>query len=99
MKGKIDTTYYKTVTKSGAIGSVTLADKTDYIYTGVTSLTLVYPSGNFECWLSVTTSTSAITLSFPSGTKFIGASITSLVANTTYEISIKNKVAIIKKVG
>jgi hypothetical protein len=38
-------------------------------------------------------------ISFPSGTKFIGTSITSLAANTTYEISIKNKVVIIKKVG
>jgi hypothetical protein len=89
----------RVVTGSGAIGTITVADHTDYIYTGVTSLTLAYPSGNFECWLSITTSTSAITLSFPSGTKFIGASITSLAANTSYEMSIKNKVVIIKKVG
>lgn len=89
----------KTITGSGAIGTVTVANNTEYRYTGVTSLALNYSSDIFECWLSITTGSSAIAISFPSGTKFIGASITSLVANTTYEISIKNKVAIIKKVG
>jgi hypothetical protein len=58
-----------------------------------------YPSGNFECWLRITVGSSAITLSFASGTSFIGTSITSLAANTSYEISIKDKVVIIKKVG
>lgn len=89
----------KTVTGSGAVGTITVANNTEYRYTGVTSLGINYPSGNFECWLRITVGSSAITLSFASGTSFIGTSITSLAANTSYEISIKDKVVIIKKVG
>lgn len=89
----------KTITGSGAIGTITVANNTEYRYTGVTSLGINYPSGNFECWLRITVGSSAISLSFASGTSFIGTGITSLTANTSYEISIKDKVVIIKKVG
>lgn len=88
------------VTGSGAI-SVAVENDTEYRYTNVSTLNITYPSsGNFECWLKVTFSSSGThTITFPSGTTYIGASLTSGVNSATYEISIKDKVAIIKKVG
>lgn len=78
------------VSGSTASVSVTVADATEYIYTGITSLAITYPSGSFECWLKVTTGAS-ITITFPSGTTYLGAA-PEFEANKTYEISIKNGV-------
>lgn len=87
-----------TVSGSGTI-SVTLADNTEYRYTGVTKLTLAYPSGNFESWVRITVGTSAnATVSFPSGTTYIG-SVPTFAAGKTYEISIKDKIVVIGEVG
>lgn len=87
------------VTGSGTI-SRTLADMTEYRYTNVTRLTLSYPSGNFECWIRMTVRTSGTaTLSFPSGTTYIGNVPSTFAAGKTYEISIKDKIAVIAEVG
>lgn len=87
------------VTGSGTI-SRTLADMTEYRYTNVTRLTLSYPSGNFECWIRMTVRTSGTaTVSFPSGTTYIGNVPTSFAAGKTYEISIKDKIAVIAEVS
>ena len=87
------------VTGSGTI-TCTLADMTEYRYTNVTRLTLSYPSGNFECWIRITVRTSGTaTVSFPSGTTYIGNVPTSFAAGKTYEISIKDKIAVIAEVS
>lgn len=87
------------VTGSGTI-SRALADMTEYRYTNVTRLTLSYPSGNFECWIRMTVRTSGTaTVSFPSGTTYIGNVPTSFEAGKTYEISIKDKIAVIAEVS
>ena len=87
-----------TVTGSGAI-SVTLADNTEYRYTGVTSLTLAYKSDIFESWIKITVGTGAnATVVFPPGTTYIG-DIPTFAAGKTYEISIKDKIAVIGEVG
>ena len=87
------------VTGSGTI-TRTLADMTEYRYTNVTRLTLSYPSGNFECWIRITVRTrGTATVSFPSGTTYIGNVPTSFEAGKTYEISIKDKIAVIAEVS
>lgn len=86
------------VTTSGVV-TVTLADNTEYRYTNVTSLTLTYPSGDFACWIRMTVRTSGTaTVSFPSGTTYIGEKPSSFAAGKTYEISIKDKIAVIGEV-
>lgn len=87
------------ITGSGSI-TRTLADMTEYRYTNVTRLTLSYPSGNFECWIRITVRTSGTaTVSFPSGTTYIGNVPTSFEAGKTYEISIKDRIAVIAEVS
>lgn len=77
------------LTPAGGTASLTLADNTEYRFTSaVTSLTLTFPSGNFDCWLKFTTS-SSITVNFPSGTKYVGGAPT-FEASKTYEMSIKD---------
>lgn len=87
----------KKVISTNAQVSVAVEDNAEYRFTSnaFTSLTITYPTGNFECWLSFTTAASgAISVNFPSGTTFIGA-VPTLENSTYYEISIKDKVAII----
>lgn len=87
------------ITASGSL-SRTVADMTEYRFTNVSSLSLSYPSGNFECWIRITVRTSGTaTVSFPSGTTYIGNVPTSFEAGKTYEISIKDKIAIIAEVS
>lgn len=77
------------LTPAGGTASLTLADNTEYRFTSaVTSLTLTFPSGNFDCWLKFTTG-SSITVNFPSGTKYVGGAPT-FEASKTYEMSIKD---------
>lgn len=85
-----------TITRS-APTAITLADNTEYYLTNVANLTFTFPSGNFECWLSVTTSGSFTAINFPTGTTFIGNAPT-FVAGEKWEISIKNKTVIAGKV-
>lgn len=87
------------VTGTGTI-TVTLANSTEYRYTNVSSLTMTYPSGNFECWIRMTVrSGGTATVSFPTGTTYIGEKPSSFAAGKTYEISIKDKIAVIGEVG
>ena len=77
--------------------NITLADNTEYKLTGVTELDLTYPSGDFESFLCVTFADSGtITVSFPSGTKYIGAA-PDFANGETWEISIKNGIAVCGK--
>lgn len=76
-------------TPSGGTVNLTIVDNTEYRFTSaVTSLTLTFPSGNFDCWLKFTTG-SSITVNFPSGTKYVGGAPT-FEASKTYEMSIKD---------
>lgn len=87
----------KKVISTNAQASVAVEDNTEYRFTSnaFTSLTITYPTGSFECWLCFTTAaTGAISVNFPEGTSFIGA-VPTLENSTYYEISIKDKVAII----
>lgn len=87
----------KKIISSSAQASVTVEDNAEYRFTSdaFNSLSIGYPAGDFECWLSFTTApTGSISLTFPSGTAFIGT-VPSLENSTYYEISIKDKVAII----
>lgn len=77
--------------------SISLKDNTEYVLSSVSSLTLYYPSGNFECWLKVKTRTSGtVTINFPSS-GYIG-SVPSFRNGETWEISIKDSVVIAQKV-
>lgn len=86
LAGKADKT---TVVTRSAPTSLTLADNYEYYLTNVANLTLAFPSGNFECWISVVTSGSFTAINFPSGTTYIGDTPT-FGAGEKWEISIKN---------
>lgn len=74
---------------AGGTVNLTLADNTEYRFSSaVTSLTLTFPTGNFDCWLRFTTG-SSITVTFPSGTTYVGGAPT-FEASKTYEMSIKD---------
>lgn len=83
-----------------ATGSnIALADNTEYRLTDVTTLTLTYPTGNFECWMSLTFAASGtITVTLPTGTKYIGTA-PNFKNGETWEMSIKDGVVIAQKVG
>lgn len=85
------------LTPAGGTVNLTVADNTEYRFSSVvTSLTLAFPAGNFDCWLKFTTG-SSITVTFPSGTKYVGGAPT-FEASKTYEISIKDRVVICAEV-
>lgn len=74
---------------SGGTVNLTLADNTEYRFTSaVTSLTLTFPSGNFDCWLKFTTG-SSISVNFPANATYLGGAPT-FEASKTYEMSIKD---------
>ena len=78
---------------------ITLADNTEYRLTNVTTLTLNYPEGEFECWLKLTFAESgSITVTLPTGTKYIG-NAPSFANGEIWEMSIKDGVVIAQKVG
>lgn len=78
---------------------ITLADNTEYRFTDVTTLTLTYPTGNFECWLKLSFAASgSVTVTLPTGTKYIG-NAPSFANGETWEMSIKDGVVIAQKVG
>lgn len=79
--------------------TITLADNTEYRLTDVTTLTLTYPTGSFECWMRLTFAASGdITVSLPAGTKYIG-SVPAFQNGETWEISVKDGVIVAQKVG
>lgn len=84
-----------TVTQS-APTAITVADNTEYYLTNVANLTFTFPSGNFECWISVTTAGSFTAINLPSGATFIGDAPT-FGAGEKWEISIKNGTVIAGK--
>ena len=78
---------------------ITLADNTEYRLADVTTLTLAYPTGNFECWMSLTFAASGtITVTLPTGTKYLGSS-PNFKNGETWEVSIKDGVMVAQKVG
>lgn len=78
---------------------ITLADNTEYRLADVTTLTLTYPTGDFECWMRLTFAESGdITVTLPTGTKYIGT-VPSFANGETWELSIKDGVVIAQKVG
>lgn len=78
--------------------SIALSNNTEYVLSNVTALTLTYPSGNFECWLKITTAASGtVTITLPSST-YIGYA-PAFSNGETWEVSIKDSVVIAQKVG
>lgn len=79
--------------------NITLADNTEYRLADVTTLTLTYPTGNFECWMRLTFAASGdATVILPTGTKYIGTT-PDFKNGETWEMSIKDGVVIAQKVG
>lgn len=79
--------------------NISLADNTEYRLTDVTTLTLTYPTGNFECWLKLTFAESgSVTVTLPTGTKYIG-NAPSFANGEAWEMSVKDGVVIAQKVG
>lgn len=85
------------LTPAGGTAALTLADNTEYRFSSaVTSLTLTYPSGNFDSWVQFTAGDS-ITVTFPLSTTFIGKT-PNFEASKTYEMSIKDGCVICSEV-
>ena len=79
--------------------SMTLADNTEYRLTDVTTLTLTYPTGNFECWMRLSFAESGnITITLPADTKYLGTA-PDFKNGETWELSFKDKVLAAQKVG
>lgn len=85
---------------SYATGSnITLTDNTEYRLADVTTLTLTYPTSNFECWMRLTFAESGnITVTLPAYTKYIGTA-PNFKNGETWELSFKDKVLAAQKVG
>ena len=82
---------------AGGTVNLTVADNTEYRFSStVTSLTITFPSGNFDCWLKFTTG-SSITVSLPASATYIGG-VPTFDASKTYEMSIKDGVVLCAEV-
>ena len=90
----------KAVSAQVTTGSnITLADNTEYRLADVTTLTLTYPTGNFECWMRLTFAASGdITVTLPAGTGYIGTA-PDFKNGETWELSFKDKILAAQKVG
>lgn len=78
---------------------ITLADNTEYRLTDVSTLTLSYPTGDFECWMRLTFAASGnITVTLPADTKYIGTA-PDFKNGETWELSFKDKILAAQKVG
>lgn len=79
--------------------SITLADNTEYRLTDVTTLTLTYPTGNFESWMRLAfAAEGTITVTLPATTQYIGTTPT-FANGETWEMSIKDGIVIAGKVA
>ena len=80
--------------------SVALSDECEYYLTDVGDISFTYPSDTyFECWIGLSLSSAeSHTVTFPEGTSYIGGT-PEWEVSAQYEISVKDKVVIIKKVG
>lgn len=86
-------------TKVATGSNIALADNTEYRLTDVTTLTLTYPTGDFECWMRLAFAASGdITVTLPTGTRYIGTA-PDFKNGETWELSIKDGVVIAQKVG
>ena len=86
-------------TKVTTGSKITLADNTEYRLTDVTTLTLTYPTGDFECWMRLSFAASGdITVTLPAGTGYIG-SAPDFKNDETWELSFKDKILAAQKVG
>lgn len=95
----LDTKFVQIPTNVTTGTNIALADNTEYRLTDITTLTLTYPTGNFECWLKLSFAASgSITVTLPAGTKYIG-NATSFGNGEVWEMSIKDGVVIAQKVG
>ena len=90
----------KAVSAQVATGTeITLDDNTEYRLTDVTTLTLTYPTGDFESWMRLTFAESGnITVTLPADTKYIGTA-PDFKNGETWELSFKDKVLAAQKVG
>ena len=87
----------KLVTTVGEI--VYLVDNTEYRLADITTLTLNYPAGEFECWMRLSFAASGdITVTLPAGTGYIG-SAPDFKNGETWELSFKDKILAAQKVG
>ena len=77
--------------------SLTLSDNKEYYLTNVSDLTIMYPSGHFECWIRMTMATSgSITITLPDS-NYLGRKPV-FKSGETWEISIKDGYVISDKV-
>ena len=85
------------LTPAGGTVSLTVADNTEYRFSSaVTSLTLTFPAGNFDCWLRFTSGDS-IMVTLPASATYIGGA-PAFEASKTYEMSIKDGVVLCAEV-
>ena len=76
---------------------IALTDNTEYRLTGVQTLTITFPTGDFACWLRIQTAESGtITVTFPVTVKYIGEA-PAFGAGETWELSVKDGVVIAMK--
>ena len=86
-------------TKVSTGSNIALADNTEYRLADVTTLTLTYPTGNFECWMRLNFAASGdITVTLPAGTGYIGTA-PDFKNGETWELSFKDKILAAQKVG
>ena len=86
-------------TKVATGSNITLADNTEYRLTDVTTLTLTYPTGDFECWMRLSFAASGnVTVTLPAGTGYIGTA-PDFKNGETWELSFKDKILAAQKVG
>ena len=86
-------------TKVSTGSNIALADNTEYRLADVTTLTLTYPTGNFECWMRLSFAASGdITVTLPAGTGYIGTA-PDFKNGETWELSFKDKILAAQKVG
>lgn len=86
-------------TQVTAGSNITLADNTEYRLADVTTLSLSYPTGKFECWMRLSFAASGnITVTLPNDTEYLGAT-PDFKNSDTWELSFKDKVLAAKKVG
>lgn len=79
--------------------NITLADNTEYRLADVTTLTLTYPTSDFECWMRLNFAASGdITVTLPAGTGYIGTA-PDFKNSETWELSFKDKILAAQKVG
>ena len=88
-----------TIINDIAESSLVLSDNTEYRLVDISSLSLSYPDRNFEVWMKITFSSNGnISVKFPSETRYIGVEPT-FGNGQTWEISIKDGVAICWRVA